>query len=209
MILNTNQIITYLLEASAIALVNRYILGRSSLDRGVLTLMIMIAASHIVMDLFAPAIATASRQGTGFGLGAKMIGGGPQAAAAMKRILQRKGQLGGMDDPVAMDYYKNQGRLSDDTARGGPIYGSMIATSLDGESNVPVIDAGPPVSDIDVIERSMDDKVALDSNKNDLLTEDVHEKLVNDVVNQPVDSIEPFDIGPTAGERGLVYGYVM
>ena len=128
--LNTSQITTYVLEASTIALVSYYILGKSTLDRGVLMLMITIAASHIIMDLFAPKIGLASRQGSGFAIGSNLVGGGMglQTALGMKRTL--KGQVGGMDDKIALDYYGHDRNLSGIESQDGGGMGLQTALGM-------------------------------------------------------------------------------
>lgn len=192
MILNTSQIVTYILEAVAIALVSRYFLGKSALDRKVLILIITIAASHIVVDLFAPGISDGMRQGAGFGMSSKLIQsggtGGLQGALGMKRSLNGNAtQVGGMmDDPVAYDYYSHGCQLSGEVLEPKYAeYAAMTATDVgaDGESGTTKAVApaeveavvedwdipgakdsikGEMSKEINVIERFMDDREALE-----------------------------------------------
>ena len=135
--------VKYLLEASAIALVSRYFIGKSPLDRGFLVLILSIAAAQLVVDIFAPQVAQGVRQGAGFSLGAKLIGGGMgiQTALGIKRSLSGEphmavSQMGGMmDDPMALEYYGNDRQLAPapaGTAHQYAIYGNLIPTNGSG-----------------------------------------------------------------------------
>jgi hypothetical protein len=227
MILNTSQIITYVLEAAAITLVSRYMLGKTALDRGVLMLMITIAVSHIVMDLFAPLVGTASRQGSGFALGTQLVQGGGgmglqaglgmkrslagvghgqtggamglQAALGMKRSLSGQEQIGGMDDRVALDYYghdrKPTGAVKDPKYA---MHGSMIATNGPNLNPSPSSPCDPvPVKQVNVLERFIDDRQALDYYQNDRQPSQdggcVHEHFVGNLVKELIPQVEAFD----------------
>jgi hypothetical protein len=72
-----DQLIVYILEASAIAIVGKVVIGRSPIDTGLFILIATLAAANIVMDLYAPRISPSMRQGAGFGLGMKQVGGNP------------------------------------------------------------------------------------------------------------------------------------
>jgi hypothetical protein len=97
MLLNMNKITEYILQAAAIALVSRYFLGRTPLDRGLFILIISIAVSHLVVDLFAPDVGIYMRQGVGFGIGHELVGQqqggsmGLQTALGTQRTIKQTG----------------------------------------------------------------------------------------------------------------------
>ena len=75
--ISRDQLIVYVLEASAIAIVGKVVMGKSPIDTSLFILIATLAAANIVMDLYAPKISPSMRQGTGFGLGMKQVGGNP------------------------------------------------------------------------------------------------------------------------------------
>ena len=67
MTMNKSELITYLLEAAAIALVGKYVLGKSPLDTGIFILIASIAVAHMTLDRFAPKGRVAVRDRDGHG----------------------------------------------------------------------------------------------------------------------------------------------
>lgn len=154
-------------------------------------------------------------------------GGGIQAALGLQRTLNGQPhisegfssqyQQGGMDDKVAVDYYSpkvsqvTKPHIQQDHAA----YDTLIATELDGG-----VEEAKPAEQVNTIERFIDDRMALDYYERDRGTKtDVHEAFESHITNQHVPTVEAFDgdntavyqnykagVGPTAGERGLVYG---
>jgi hypothetical protein len=107
-LMSTITLSTYLLEAIAIAFVSRFLMGKKSLDMETALLAITITAAHIVLDLFAPEVGTASRQGTGFNIGHRQVQsggtGGLQGALGMQRALRpvQSGGTGGLQGALGM-----------------------------------------------------------------------------------------------------------
>ena len=73
--ISRDQFIVYILEATAIAVVGTVVLGRSPIDTSLFLLIASLASANIIMDLYAPKISGSMRQGAGFGLGMKQVGG--------------------------------------------------------------------------------------------------------------------------------------
>ena len=87
--ISRDQLIVYILEASAIAIVGKVVIGKSPIDTSLFILIGMLAAANIVMDLYAPKISPSMRQGAGFGLGMKQVGGNPMLIAIQLKSLKK------------------------------------------------------------------------------------------------------------------------
>lgn len=66
----------YLLEAIAIAVVAKLLIGRETSLKGLVVMTLSIVLTLVLLDRFAPGVAAGTRQGTGFGVGRQLIGGG-------------------------------------------------------------------------------------------------------------------------------------
>src|SRR5947208_16330681 len=76
--LSLAKIILYLLEGSAITIAI-YLITKKQLQASELfTLSLSIGVTFMILDLFAPEIGAGARQGAGFGLGFKQVGGTPR-----------------------------------------------------------------------------------------------------------------------------------
>lgn len=64
----------YLIEGFAVAVAAYYIPKKKMSVEEVIMIAITAAATFALLDLYAPSIATAARQGTGFGIGANLSG---------------------------------------------------------------------------------------------------------------------------------------
>lgn len=119
--LSSINVIKYALESCAIVFVTQYLLGKdANLWRSVV-LAVTLTVTHIILDTYAPVVGQHARIGAGFGIGLKHVGGGcgctrgGQCSCGSVCNCQRGGcgcvggggQIGGMDDAVAIDYYKN------------------------------------------------------------------------------------------------------
>ena len=103
------DILKYIFEALAIAVVSKVVIGRRGTIREVATLTAMIVAVMVILDTFAPSIGIYTRQGAGLGMGLTMVpvsvsgptmgagqtgggyGGGLQAAMGLQRTLRGGG----------------------------------------------------------------------------------------------------------------------
>ena len=71
------RLIKYIVEGSAVALATYLITKKSKVSaQDILMIAITAAAVFAILDLFAPSVGMASRQGAGFGLGASLVGFG-------------------------------------------------------------------------------------------------------------------------------------
>jgi len=75
------RIVKYLVEGLAVGVVGMLLVMRSKKNinwddqsRNIIVMSVTAAAVFAVLDMWAPAIAGSTRQGAGFGLGAKMVG---------------------------------------------------------------------------------------------------------------------------------------
>lgn len=239
------------MEAIAIAFVSRVLLNKQALDMETISLAVVITVTHIVLDLFAPAIGTAARQGSGFRIGHKQVGGsstGLQAALGTQRMLRRRqngqnGQKGGNAEDVDIAIVPPQVE-SHAPAAGIPTLNEEKCQAAFFPAEEAVEEA--PAEQVNTLERFMDDRMALDYYNRDRLTSSrvegmddkialnyygtdrhtephVHEAFVSDIANHKVRGVEAFvdtkanqatyanyksGLGPTAGEKGLVYGTI-
>ena len=71
------RLIKYVVEGSAVALATYLITKKNKVSaQDILMIAITAAAVFAILDLFAPSVGLASRQGAGFGLGASLVGFG-------------------------------------------------------------------------------------------------------------------------------------
>ena len=69
------RIVKYLIEGAAVGVAALYIPSKGQLKmEEVLMLAVTAAATFALLDLYAPSIGGAARQGTGFGIGANLVG---------------------------------------------------------------------------------------------------------------------------------------
>lgn len=229
------NILKYLLEGLGIAVAAKYLLGKASSVRELMLITVSITLSFIILDMFAPAVATGARQGVGFGTGLNLV----QFGAGHNEIRE------GMDDPVAIDYYTHGGhpKISEE---GQPIMhlrDSIVAENSDKMDlyySSEELQRSTP-SQVDFIGRFMDDRMMLSRGKAKKTAEskNLHERFVSEIRRERVHNIAGFDsqaltqgtvskieafadaadntnlynnftsgAGQTAAERGLVYGTV-
>jgi hypothetical protein len=73
--LDVQSLVKYLLEGAAVAAAAFYLTQKNTNVQEVLMIAAVAAATFAVLDQFAPAVAAGARQGSGFGIGANMVGG--------------------------------------------------------------------------------------------------------------------------------------
>ena len=71
------QVLKYVLEGIAVAVAAFYISRKNTNLQEVAMIGLTAAVAFFVLDLFAPNVASGARQGSGFGIGMNMVGGGP------------------------------------------------------------------------------------------------------------------------------------
>jgi hypothetical protein len=203
-------VITYLLEGVAIAFVSKYLLGGGTTIKELFLISVTVTAALYVLDQFSPEVSRGTRQGAGFGIGANLVGGGDSL-------------LESMDDPVAVNYYKNDRHFNtlatlenNCDAKEETVSGIEEENALTGS-----VQALPP--QVNTLERFMDDKMAINYYANDRTPQPKSDGLLerfaqtggadsiepfnkSDSGLNGVSITEPFETGITAGERGLVYG---
>jgi hypothetical protein len=69
-----NRVIKYVIEGVAVALALVFIPRKALPMDEVITVTIAAAAVFAVLDIFSPSMGVVSRQGAGFGIGAKLVG---------------------------------------------------------------------------------------------------------------------------------------
>ena len=74
--LDTQSLLKYLLEGVAVAVAAFYLTKKKSNVQEVLMIALVAAGTFLVLDQFAPAVASGARQGSGFGIGVNLVGGG-------------------------------------------------------------------------------------------------------------------------------------
>lgn len=74
--LNVQSLVKYLLEGVAVAAAAFYLNRRNQNVREVAMIGLVAAATFLVLDQFAPLVSLGARQGSGFGIGANLVGGG-------------------------------------------------------------------------------------------------------------------------------------
>jgi len=69
------RVIKYLIEGFAVAIAAKYIPAKGKLRmEEIVMIAVTAAATFALLDLYAPSIGGAARQGTGFGIGANLVG---------------------------------------------------------------------------------------------------------------------------------------
>lgn len=124
------------------------------------------------------------------GINTCQIGGGMgiQTAIGNQKVMQ----VGGMDDPEAMDYHTNEQRPSGNVKMTGPDHanhGSMTATDLDDLDATKPVHAAP-VNEVNIIERFMDDRMAL--NHDNEYASNIHESSTHRILQEQVADIEGY-----------------
>lgn len=76
MMLDVQSLVKYLLEGLAVAAAAFYFTRKNNNVQEVLMIGLVAAATFLVLDQFAPGVAAGARQGSGFGIGASLVGGG-------------------------------------------------------------------------------------------------------------------------------------
>uniref|UniRef100_A0A6C0JEX1 Uncharacterized protein n=1 Tax=viral metagenome TaxID=1070528 RepID=A0A6C0JEX1_9ZZZZ len=66
--------VKYLIEGAAVAVAAFYIPKKKMNVEEIVMIAITAAATFALLDMYAPSIGNAARQGTGFGIGANMVG---------------------------------------------------------------------------------------------------------------------------------------
>ena len=66
--------VKYLIEGACVAVAAFYIPGKKLKIEEILLLSITAAATFAILDMYAPSIGASTRQGTGFGIGANLVG---------------------------------------------------------------------------------------------------------------------------------------
>lgn len=74
--LDTQSLVKYLLEGVAVAAAAFYLNRKNTNPQEVLMIGLVAAGTFLVLDQFAPAVGAGARQGSGFGIGANLVGGG-------------------------------------------------------------------------------------------------------------------------------------
>lgn len=79
------RILKYAFEGTVVAVAAYFIPGKSLEAQEILILALVAASTFAVLDLFAPSIGQSARVGTGFGIGANLVGFGYPGAAPVYR----------------------------------------------------------------------------------------------------------------------------
>jgi hypothetical protein len=74
--LDTQSLVKYLLEGVAVAAAAFYLTKKKTDLQEVLMIALVAAGTFMILDQFAPAVASGARQGSGFGIGTNLVGGG-------------------------------------------------------------------------------------------------------------------------------------
>jgi len=178
------NILKYLLEGLGIAIATKILLGKKTNISELILITISITATFIILDQFAPSIASGARQGAGFGAGLNVVQFG-----AGRQTMQR----GGMDDKVAIDYYShnNQAKISE---HGQPIMHLNDRTVEDKMDQIyPSEDLQrSTASQVDFIGRFMDDRLALSQKRKKHSCRNMHEQFTSNINNEVVSKIMGF-----------------
>ena len=78
--LDTQSLVKYLLEGVAVAAAAFYLTKKKSDVQEILMIALVAAGTFALLDQFAPGVASGARQGSGFGIGANLVGGGEDDA---------------------------------------------------------------------------------------------------------------------------------
>jgi hypothetical protein len=75
--LDIQSLIKYLLEGVAVAVAAFYLTKKRSNPQEIFMIALVAAATFLILDQFAPGVASGARQGSGFGIGFNLVGGNP------------------------------------------------------------------------------------------------------------------------------------
>ena len=78
--LEVHNLVKYLLEGVAVAVAAFYLSKKKSDLQEILMLALVAAGTFLILDQFAPGVASGARQGSGFGIGFNLVGGDEQNA---------------------------------------------------------------------------------------------------------------------------------
>jgi hypothetical protein len=175
--------VMYLLESIVIAFVIRELRNKKSFD--ITTMLITL----IIMMVQLAYVRNRDQQGGGLQAALGMqrtlqkkehIGGGIQAALGMQRTLQKKEHIGGgIQAALGMQRTLQKKELNEDEA--------FLPTSYD------LLDEAVKPAQVNIIERFMDDKMALDYYKNDRMIEGMDDKVALDYYKNDRMTVEGMD----------------
>lgn len=74
--LNTKDLVKYVLEGVAVAVAAFFLNGKKTNPQEILMIALVAAGTFFVLDQLAPAVSAGARQGSGFGIGSNLVGGG-------------------------------------------------------------------------------------------------------------------------------------
>uniref|UniRef100_A0A6C0BJY0 Uncharacterized protein n=1 Tax=viral metagenome TaxID=1070528 RepID=A0A6C0BJY0_9ZZZZ len=97
------SIVTHILEGLAITVAIYLVAHKSLQPKEFVIMVLIITATFMVLDQFAPVIAVGARQGSGFGLGFQQFAGDGNTMPL--QYYQGQKVVEGMDDPDALEYY--------------------------------------------------------------------------------------------------------
>jgi hypothetical protein len=125
--ISTGQLIKYLLEGLAIT-VAIYLITKKSLGYAELfTIALTISVTFMILDLFAPSVASGARQGAGFGLGFQQFGAGQDAQGLES---PESNQDGGANLPA--EYYGGNPQTQCSSMSGGSADPQGVSQSVIG-----------------------------------------------------------------------------
>lgn len=114
--ISLGNIVIYLMEGLAITGAIYLISGRLLPPAELVTLALSISVTFMILDLFAPGVASGARQGSGFGLGFRQVAGASypyayyngngKVESNLEGFNGRRRVIEGMDDPTAVNYYQ-------------------------------------------------------------------------------------------------------
>ena len=73
---DVQSLVKYVLECAAVAVAAFYLTQKKTNLQEVAMIALVAAATFAVLDQFAPSVAVGARQGSGFGIGHGLVGGG-------------------------------------------------------------------------------------------------------------------------------------
>lgn len=177
-------ILKYLLEGLGIAFVTKYMIGKSASPKQLLLITLSITLTFLILDQFAPSVATGARQGVGLGTGLSIV----QFGSGDENSVEGMESVEGMDDPVAIDYYSNVNRATP-SEHGQPIMRlNKKANVMDQYYASESMQHSTP-SQVDFIGRFMDDRKTL---KDAQPASSIHEAFVSKIEHEPVQGIMGF-----------------
>jgi ABC-type Co2+ transport system permease subunit len=88
--INIQSLIKYLLEGLAVAVAAFYLTKKKTDPRDILMLAVVAATTFLILDQYAPGVASGARQGSGFGIGFNMVGGSMKKRKTKQKTTQQK-----------------------------------------------------------------------------------------------------------------------